>query len=209
MWFFDGEIRLLGTVDANGRIAVKINFLEVNAREEVEARIGSTETLDCRTVLLSNRTAIHPPTEIIEIPFNITDTSKYYYLDLFMITGGKLFDTSNTTGGGTYLTITPLQGGGLATGGPGGTPGTQWISSGANIYFPNSIGVGGINPGYTLDAGTGTTNTATLITGNVYSPGTNVIINSNLSVTGNTISAQYASFNNFSGYRNKIGRAHV
>jgi hypothetical protein len=90
------------------------------------------------------------PTELIEIPFNVTDVSKYYYLDLFSVDGGSLHQTANTSGG-TYLTITPLQGGGLATGGPGGTPGTQWISSGSNIYYSNSIGIGAINPQYNLD----------------------------------------------------------
>ena len=90
------------------------------------------------------------PTELIEIPFNVTDTSKYYYLDLFSTDGGSLFQTANTAGG-TYLTITPLQGGGLASGGPGGTPGTQWISSGSNIYYSNSVGIGAINPQYKLD----------------------------------------------------------
>jgi hypothetical protein len=90
------------------------------------------------------------PTELIEIPFNVTDVSKYYYLDLFSTDGGSLHQTANTSGG-TYLTITPLQGGGLATGGPGGTPGTQWISSGSNIYYSNSVGIGAINPQYNLD----------------------------------------------------------
>jgi hypothetical protein len=90
------------------------------------------------------------PTELIEIPFNVTDVSKYYYLDLFSVDGGTLRQTANTSGG-TYLTVTPLTGGGLATGGPGGTPGTQWISSGSNIYYSNSVGIGAINPQYNLD----------------------------------------------------------
>jgi uncharacterized ubiquitin-like protein YukD len=90
------------------------------------------------------------PTELIEIPFNVTDVSKYYYLDLFSVDGGTLRQTANTSGG-TYLTITPLTGGGLATGGPGGTPGTQWISSGSNIYYSNSVGIGAVNPQYNLD----------------------------------------------------------
>jgi len=96
------------------------------------------------------------PTELIEIPFDVTDVSKYYYLDLFMTAGGILRGTSNSLGG-TYLTITPLQGGGLASGGPGGTPGTQWINSGSDIYFSGNVGIGPINPRYNLD-----------IIGNVY-----------------------------------------
>jgi hypothetical protein len=103
------------------------------------------------------------PTELIEIPFNVTDVSKYYYLDLFSVDGGTLRQTANTSGG-TYLTITPLQGGGLATGGPGGTPGTQWISSGSNIYYSNSVGVGAVNPAYKLDV-----SGDVRATGNVYS----------------------------------------
>ena len=104
------------------------------------------------------------PTELIEIPFNVSDVSKYYYLDLFLTASGTLKATTSSSGG-TYLTITPLQGGGLATGGPGGTPGTQWISSGSNIYFPNAIGVGGAPaPGYNLDV-----SGDVRATGNVYS----------------------------------------
>ena len=171
------------------------------------------------------------PTELIEIPLNITDTSKYYYLDLFMINSGKLYETSNTTGGGTYLTITPLQGGGLATGGPGGTPGTQWISSAANIYFPNSVGVGtSPAPGYNLDVGSGTTSTQVLVTSNISSLGvygpvmnvnSNVIITANLAVGGSTGVANttppyaltvfgqgyfsnHVSYENFSGWRNRL-----
>ena len=102
------------------------------------------------------------PTEVIEIPFNVTDTTKYYYLDLFSTDGGVLRQTANTSGG-TFLTITPLQGGGLATGGPGGTPGTQWINSGSNIYFSNSVGIGAINPAYKLDV-----SGDLRVTGNIY-----------------------------------------
>ena len=102
------------------------------------------------------------PTELIEIPFNVTDTSKYYYLDLFSTDGGSLFQTANTSGG-TYMTITPLTGGGLATGGPGGTPGTQWISSSSNIYYSNSVGIGAINPQYKLDV-----SGDLRVTGNIY-----------------------------------------
>ena len=168
------------------------------------------------------------PTELIEIPLNITDTSKYYYLDIFMINSGKLYETANTTGGGTYLTITPLQGGGLATGGPGGTPGTQWISSATNIYFPNSVGVGtSPAPGYNLDVSTGTTATQRLVTSNISSLGlygpvlnvnSNVIITANLAIAGLTGAtppyaltvygqgyfSNHVSYENFAGFRNRI-----
>ncbi|BAT22276.1 hypothetical protein [Yellowstone lake phycodnavirus 2] len=171
------------------------------------------------------------PTELIEIPFNVTDVSKYYYLDLFATAPTRLYETANTTGGGTYLTITPLTGGGLATGGPGGTPGTQWISSASNIYFPNSVGVGtSPAPSYNLDVSTGTTATQRLVTSNISSLGlygptlnvnSNVIITANLAVGGLTApmltSPPYAltvygqgyfsnhvSYQNFAGFRNRL-----
>ena len=172
------------------------------------------------------------PTELIEIPFNVTDTSKYYYLDLFATAPTRLYETANTTGGGTYLTITPLTGGGLATGGPGGTPGTQWISSGSNIYYPNAVGVGtSPAPGYNLDVSTGTTATQRLITSNISSLGlygptlnvnSNVTITANLAVGGLTAPslsaalpyaltvygqgyfANAVTYANFAGFRNRL-----
>ena len=165
------------------------------------------------------------PTELIEIPFNVTDTTKYYYLDLFSVDGGSLRQTANTSGG-TYLTITPLQGGGLATGGPGGTPGTQWISSGSNIYFPNSVGIGAVNPQYNLDVSTGTTASKFMLVSNVSTLGgptlnitSNVQISANLAVggaipyvsppyalyvQGQGYFSQHVSYENFSGYRNRM-----
>ena len=164
------------------------------------------------------------PTELIEIPFNVTDTSKYYYLDLFSTDGGSLFQTANTAGG-TYLTITPLQGGGLASGGPGGTPGTQWINSGSNIYFSNSVGIGALNPQYNLDVSGGTTASKFMLVSNISSLGgpilnitSNVQISSNLAVggvvastppyalyvTGQGYFSQHVSYENFSGYRNRL-----
>jgi hypothetical protein len=92
----------------------------------------------------------------------VTDASKYYYLDIWCVDGGALKATATGTGG-TYLTITPLQGGGLASGGPGGTPGTQWINSGSNIYFSNSVGIGAVNPQYKLDV-----SGDLRVTGNIY-----------------------------------------
>jgi hypothetical protein len=165
------------------------------------------------------------PTELIEIPFNVTDVSKYYYLDLFSTDGGSLHQTANTSGG-TYMTITPLTGGGLATGGPGGTPGTQWISSGSNIYYSNSVGIGAVNPAYNLDVSTGTTASKFMLVSNVSSLGgptlnitSNVQISANLAVGGAIpyVSPPYAlyvqgqgyfsghvSYENFSGYRNRL-----
>jgi len=166
------------------------------------------------------------PTEVITIPINVTDTSLYYYLDLFKVDQGTIYSSSNTSGG-TYLTITPLTGGGLATGGPGGTPGTQWISSGSNIYFPNSVGIGAVNPAYNLDVSTGTTATQLLVTSNISSLGlygptlnvsSNVLIQSNLAVGGGVAStppyalyvtgqgyfSQHVSYANFAGYRNRL-----
>jgi hypothetical protein len=166
------------------------------------------------------------PTELIEIPFNVLDTSLYYYLDFWNVDGGVMRQTANTSGG-TYLAITPLQGGGLATGGPGGTPGTQWISSGTNIYFPNSVGIGPVNPEYNLDVSTGTAAAKSIVVSNISSLGTygpilnvtsNVLIQSNLAVGGGVATAppyalyvsgqgyfsQHVSYENFSGYRNRL-----
>ena len=102
------------------------------------------------------------PTELIEIPFDVMDISKYYYLDIWCVDGGALKATATGTGG-TYLTVTPLQGGGLASGGPGGTPPSQWLASGSNIYYPNSVGVGAGNPQYKLDV-----SGDLRVTGNIY-----------------------------------------
>ena len=120
------------------------------------------------------------PTEVITIPINVANTALYYYLDLFKVDQGTIY-SSNTGSGGTYLTITPLTGGGLATGGPGGTPGTQWISSGSNIYFPNSVGVGAVNPAYNLDV-VGDIHA----TGNVYSA-QRVVTNQSVTYTANAL----------------------
>ena len=168
------------------------------------------------------------PTEVITIPINVTDTSLYYYLDLFKVDAGQIYSSSATTGG-TYLTITPLTGGGLATGGPGGTPGTQWISSASNIYFPNSVGIGAVNPAYNLDVSTGTAAAQLLVTSNIsplglYGPtlniSSNVLIQSNLAVGGGSVPnnippyalyvsgqgyfSNHVSYENFSGYRNRL-----
>ena len=131
------------------------------------------------------------PTEVITIPINVTDPSLYYYLDLFKVDAGQIYSSSNTTGG-TYLTITPLTGGGLATGGPGGTPGTQWISSASNIYFPNAIGVGGApTPGYNLTV-TGQSQMGNVIptVDNLYNLGTPALRWANLQIGPGTIYIQ-------------------
>jgi hypothetical protein len=166
------------------------------------------------------------PTELIEIPINVVDASLYYYLDIWNIDGGVIHQT-NDASGGTFLTITPLQGGGLATGGPGGTPGTQWTSSGTNIYFANSVGIGAVNPAYNLDVSTGTAAAQRLVTSNISSLGlygpilnvySNVLIQSNLAVGGGVATtppyalyvngqgyfSEHVSYENFSGYRNRI-----
>ena len=116
------------------------------------------------------------PTELIEIPFDVMDISKYYYLDLWCVDGGALKATATGTGG-TYLTVTPLQGGGLASGGPGGTPPSQWLASGSNIYYPNSVGVGAGNPQYKLDV-----SGDLRVTGNIYG---NVVVSVATGLTSN------------------------
>jgi hypothetical protein len=144
---------------------------------------------------------------------------------LFSTDGGVLKATA-TSDGGTYLAITPLQGGGLATGGPGGTPGTQWINSGSNIYFSNSVGIGAINPQYNLDVSGGTAAAKFMLVSNISSLGgptlnitSNVQISANLAVggalpnvsppyalyvQGQGYFSQHVSFENFAGYRNRL-----
>jgi hypothetical protein len=165
------------------------------------------------------------PTELIEIPFNVTDASKYYYLDIWCVDGGALKATATGTGG-TYMTITPLQGGGLASGGPGGTPGTQWINSGSNIYFSNSVGIGALNPQYNLDVSEGTAAAKYMLVSNISSLGgptlnitSNVQISANLAVggvlplvsppyalyvQGQGYFSQHVAYENFAGFRNRL-----
>jgi len=99
------------------------------------------------------------PTEIFQCPLNITDTSKYYYVDLFMLNATGLGPTSSGYGG-TYLYVTPLVAGGAGTGGSVIVQPTQWLTSSNinNIYFQNYVGIGTTgNPQYNLD-----------VTGNVH-----------------------------------------
>jgi hypothetical protein len=105
------------------------------------------------------------PTEIFQVPLNVTDTSKYYYLDLFMLNPTGLQPTDNGQGG-TYVYVTPLVAGGGGTGGSVIVQPTQWLtaSNPSNIYFPNSVGVGATNPQYNLDV-----SGDIRATGNVYS----------------------------------------
>lgn len=169
------------------------------------------------------------PSEFIQIPINVTNTALYYYLDITTV-GAAVLHQTNQTGGGTYLTIAPHTGGGLATGGPGGTPGTQWVSSGTNIYYSNSVGIGAVNPQYNLDVSTGTAAAQTIVTSNISSLGlygpslniaSNVLITANLAINGLTglasLTPQYAlmvygqgyfsnhvSYENFAGFRNRL-----
>jgi hypothetical protein len=159
----------------------------------------------------------------------VTNTALYYYLDLTTINATLLHQT-NAAGGGTYLTIAPHTGGGLATGGPGGTPGTQWVSSGSNIYYSNSVGIGAVNPQYNLDVSTGTAAAQRIVTSNIESLGlygpslnvnSNVLIQSNLAINGlsglASLSPPYAltvygqgyfsnhiTYENFAGFRNRL-----
>jgi hypothetical protein len=166
------------------------------------------------------------PTEIFQVPLNVTDTSKYYYLDLFMLNPTGLQATNNGQGG-TYVYVTPLVAGGGGTGGSVIVQPTQWLtaSNPSNIYFPNSVGIGAINPQYDLDVSNGTTASKYMLVSNIASLGgpslnitSNVIISSNLAVgglsattppyalyvTGQGYFSQHVSYENFSGYRNRL-----
>jgi len=167
------------------------------------------------------------PTEIFQVPLNVTDTSKYYYLDLFMLNPTGLLPTNNGQGG-TYVYVTPLVAGGGGTGGSVIVQPTQWLtaSNPSNIYFPNSVGIGAaINPQYNLDVSSGTTASKYMLVSNIASLGgpslnitSNVIISSNLAVggpvastppyalyvTGQGYFSQHVSYDNFSGYRNRL-----
>jgi hypothetical protein len=168
------------------------------------------------------------PTEVITIPFSVSNTSLYYYLDLFMIPSAtqKLFATANTIGG-SYITIAPLLGGSVTSGGGGTLPPSQWINSGSNIYFSNSVGIGAVNPQYSLDVSNGTVAAQGIVTSNISSLGvygpilnvtSNVLIQSNLAVggglattppyalyvTGQGYFSQHVTYDNFAGYRNRL-----
>jgi hypothetical protein len=166
------------------------------------------------------------PTEIFQVPLNVTDTSKYYYLDLFMLNPTGLQPTDNGQGG-TYVYVTPLVAGGGGTGGSVIVQPTQWLtaSNPSNIYFPNYVGIGPVNPQYNLDVSSGTTASKYMLVSNIASLGgpslnitSNVIISSNLAVggpvatippyalyvTGQGYFSQQVSYANFAGFRNRL-----
>jgi hypothetical protein len=130
---------LLGSTDTVTGMAVGSNVADVHGTDQ--------NYLYRYTSLVTQN-----PTEIFQVPLNVTDTSKYYYLDLFMLNPTGLQPTDNGQGG-TYVYVTPLVAGGGGTGGSVIVQPTQWLtaSNPSNIYFPNSVGIGAINPQYDLD----------------------------------------------------------
>ena len=144
---------LLGSTDTITGMAVGSNVADVHGTDQ--------NYLYRYTSLVTQN-----PTEIFQVPLNVTDTSKYYYLDLFMLNPTGLQPTDNGQGG-TYVYVTPLVAGGGGTGGSVIVQPTQWLtaSNPSNIYFPNSVGIGAaVNPQYNLDV-----SGDIRATGNVYS----------------------------------------
>jgi hypothetical protein len=205
---------LLGSTDTITGMAVGSNVADVHGTDQ--------NYLYRYTSLVTQN-----PTEIFQVPLNVTDTSKYYYLDLFMLNPTGLQPTDNGQGG-TYVYVTPLVAGGGGTGGSVIVQPTQWLtaSNPSNIYFPNSVGIGPVNPQYDLDVSSGTTASKYMLVSNIASLGgpslnitSNVIISANLAVGGAipTISPPYAlyvqgqgyfsdhvTFQNFAGFRNRL-----
>jgi hypothetical protein len=137
----------LGTTDTITGMAVGSNVSDVH---------GTDQSYLYRYTSLVTQN----PTEIFQCPVNITDTSKNYYIDLFMLNSTGLGPT-NSGYGGTYLYVTPLVAGGAGTGGSVIVQPSQWLTAPSNvqnIYYPNYVGIGTTgNPQYSLD-----------VTGNVH-----------------------------------------
>jgi hypothetical protein len=123
--------------------------------------------------------------------------------------------------------VTPLVAGGGGTGGSVIVQPTQWLtaSNPSNIYFPNSVGIGPVNPQYNLDVSNGTTASKYMLVSNIASLGgpslnitSNVIISANLAVGGQVATtppyalyvsgqgyfSQHISYENFAGFRNRL-----
>jgi hypothetical protein len=129
----------LGTTDTITGMAVGSNVADVHGTDQ--------NYLYRYTSLVTQN-----PTEIFQVPLNVTDTTKYYYLDIFMLNPTGLQPTSNGQGG-TYVYVMPLVTGANGTSSSVIVQPSQWLaaSNPSNIYFPNSVGVGPVNPQYSLD----------------------------------------------------------
>jgi hypothetical protein len=130
------EMVLLGTDNIRG-VALGSNVADVHGTDQ--------NYLYRYTTLVTQN-----PTELIQIPVNVTDTSKYYYLDLFTDSAGSLLQTDSGSGG-TYITVSPLVGTSATTVAPISVPSSQWLSATNGIYYPSNVAIGASNPSYNLD----------------------------------------------------------
>ena len=96
------------------------------------------------------------PTTVVSMPLNITDTSKYYYLDVIFPGTQATVTLSNVS---TFVSLKPV--------GSYVSPSTNpWIQQGASVYYPSGpVGIGGVNP--SLLSETLTVNGNTSFVGNV------------------------------------------
>ena len=130
------ELVLLGTDNIRG-VALGSNVADVHGTDQ--------GYLYRYTTLVTQN-----PTELIQIPVNVTDITKYYYLDLFTDSAGSLLQTDSGSGG-TYITVSPLVGTGATTFAPISVPSSQWLTATNGIYYPSNVAIGGSNPSYNLD----------------------------------------------------------
>jgi len=130
------ELVLLGTDNIRG-VALGSNVADVHGTDQ--------GYLYRYTTLVTQN-----PTELIQIPVNVTDITKYYYLDLFTDSAGSLLQTDSGSGG-TYITVSPLVGTAATALSPISVPPSQWLSATNGIYYPSNVAIGASNPSYNLD----------------------------------------------------------
>jgi len=96
------------------------------------------------------------PTTIVTMPLNITDTSKYYYLDVIFPGTQSTVALSNVS---TFVSLKPV--------GSYVSPSTNpWSQQGSSVYYTGgAVGIGGVNPSLLTE--TFTVNGNTSFVGNV------------------------------------------
>ena len=96
------------------------------------------------------------PTTVVSLPLNITDTSKYYYLDVIFPGTQATVALSNVS---TFVSLKPV--------GSYVSPSTNpWSQQGSSVYYTGgAVGIGGVNPSLLTE--TLTVNGSTAFIGNV------------------------------------------
>ena len=96
------------------------------------------------------------PTTVVSMPLNITDTSKYYYLDVIFPGTQSTVTLSNVS---TFVSLKPV--------GSYVSPSTNpWSQQGTSVYYTGgAVGIGGVNPSLLTE--TFTVNGNTSFVGNV------------------------------------------